>query len=179
MKCSTKHALRALLLCAAAAFVPTQSGAEDIDIFVGASAGAAAFPKILIVLDNTSNWSRASQKWPGGLTQGQAEAHAINTILGTIGSNVNLGLMEFVTGGSATDTGGFIRQAIVPMTSANKTAFSTQLITIYNNITSPNEKKNANTPYGDLMYDAFNYFNGGNCFSPSAVIASEADSNGY
>ena len=179
MKRSTQHGLPALLLCAAAALVPTQSAADDIDIFTGASGGAAADAKILIILDNTSNWSRQSQQWPGGLTQGQAEAHAINTILGTIGSNVNLGLMEFVTGGNANDTGGFIRQAIAPMTDANKTAFSTQLTTIYNNITDPNEKKNSGTEYGNLMYDAWNYYTGGNSVSPSAVVAAKADSNGY
>ena len=179
MKFSSKYGLYALLLCALAAFVPTQSAADDIDIFVGGSAGAAAYPKILIVLDNTSNWSRASQKWPGGIVQGQAEVAAINTVLGTIGSNVSLGLMEFVTGGSATQDGGYIRQAVVPMTNANKTTFSGALTTIYNNITSPNEKTNSGMPYGDLMEDAWNYFNGLNCLFPSAVVTSLADPNGY
>jgi Tfp pilus tip-associated adhesin PilY1 len=179
MRCSTKHGLPALLLCAAAAFVPTQSAAEDIDIFTGAGGGTAADPKILIILDNTSNWARQSQQWPGGIQQGQSEARAINTVLGGIGSDVNLGLMEFVTGGTANDTGGFIRRAIQPMTDANKTAFSTQLITIYNNINDPDEKRNANTEYGNLMHDGYNYFTGGYSVSPSAVLASKADSNGY
>ena len=179
MNYSTRKRLPALLLCTAAALVPMQSAAEDIDIFTGGGGGTGADPKILIILDNTSNWSRASQQWPGGLAQGQSEARAINTVLGTIGSDVNLGLMEFVTGGTANDTGGFIRRAIQPMTDANKTLFSTELTTIYNNINDPNEKRNSGTEYGNLMYDAFNYFNGGNSFSPSAVIASKADSNGY
>ena len=179
MKHSTKYALPALLLCAAAALAPIQSAAEDIDIFTGASGGAGAGPKILIVVDNTSNWSRQSQQWPGGLAQGQSEASAINTVLGAIGADVNLGLMEFVTGGTANDTGGFIRQAVVPMTDANKATFSTQLATIYNNINSPDEKRNANTEYGNLMYDAYNYFTGGYSVSPAAVLASKADSNGY
>ncbi|MFH1605702.1 MAG: hypothetical protein ABIH03_17555, partial [Pseudomonadota bacterium] len=128
MKYTTKHGLPALLLCAAAALVPTQSTAEDIDIFTGAGGGTGANPKVLIILDNTSNWARQSQQWPGGLAQGQSEARAINTVLGTIGSDVNLGLMEFVTGGTANDTGGFIRRAIKPTTDANKTAFSTELV---------------------------------------------------
>ena len=179
MKRSTQHALPALLLCAAAAFSPTQSAAEDIDIFTGAGAGSNANPKILIVLDNTSNWSRMNQKWPGGLSQGQSEARAINTVLGSIGSEVNLGLMEFVTGNPATATGGFIRQAVVPMTDANKSNFSTQLNTIYNNVTDPDEKKNSGTEYGNLMYDAYNYFGGGTAVSPDAVLAAKADPNGY
>ncbi|MFN5994172.1 MAG: hypothetical protein ACK45Y_08735, partial [Betaproteobacteria bacterium] len=49
---------------------PLQAKAEDIDIYVGASTGSKANPKILIVLDNSANWSRASQKWPDGLVQG-------------------------------------------------------------------------------------------------------------
>ena len=252
MKHSTKRGLPALLLCAAAASVSTQSTAEDIDIFTGASGGLGADPKILIILDNTSNWSRASQQWPGltvagqgtwsaastavtttgtfttgqlvvgctvagtgipgnatvasissptsftlssattgagsssqltftcpGVVQGQSETRAVNTLLGGIGSNVNLGLMEYVTGGTATETGGFIRHAVVPMTDANKTTLSTQLTTIFNDINSPDEKRNANTEYGNLMYDAYNYFTGGNSVSPAAVLASKADSNGY
>jgi Tfp pilus tip-associated adhesin PilY1 len=179
MKRLTKHGLFALFLCAVVAFLSAPSGADDIDIFVGGSAGAAAYPKILIVLDNTSNWSRASQKWPGGIVQGQAEVSAINTVLGTIGSNISLGLMEFDTGGTATQDGGYIRQAVVPMTDANKTIFSASLNTIYNNINSPNEKTNSGMPYGDLMEDAYNYFNGLNCLFPTAVVTSLADPNGY
>ncbi|MBE0613897.1 MAG: PQQ-binding-like beta-propeller repeat protein [Burkholderiales bacterium] len=179
MKHTKKYALPALLLCAASALAPTQTAAEDIDIFTGAGGGSGADPKILIILDNTSNWSRQSQQWPGGLAQGQSEARAINTVLGAIGSDVNMGLMEFVTGGNANDTGGYIRRAIKPMTDANKTAFSTELTAIYNNIGDPDEKRNANTEYGNLMRDAYNYFSGGNSVSPSAVVASKADSDGY
>ncbi len=179
MKRSIQHRLPALLFCAAAALVPTHSMAEDIDIFTGAGGGTAVGPKILIILDNTSNWARQSQQWPGGLAQGQSEARAINTVLSAIGSDVNLGLMEFVTGGTANDTGGFIRFAVQPMSDANKSAFSTQLTTIYNNINDPDEKRNANTEYGNLMYDAYNYFTGGYSVSPSAVLAAKADANGY
>ena len=179
MKYSNRHGLPALLLCAAAAIAPTQSAADDIDIFTGAGGGAGADPKILIILDNTSNWARQNQQWPGGLAQGQAETRAINTVLGSIGSGVNLGVMEFVTGGNANDTGGFIRRAILPMTDANKTALSTQLTTIYNDINSPDEKRNSGTEYGNLMYDAYNYFTGSNAVSPAAVLAAKADSNGY
>lgn len=179
MKHSIQPGLPALLLCAAAAMFPLQTAAEDIDIFTGAGGGTGADPKILIILDNTSNWSRQNQQWPGGLTQGQSEARAINTVLGAIGSDAHLGLMEFVTGGNATDTGGFIRFAIKRMTNANKTALSTQLTTIYNNINSPDEKRNANTEYGNLMRDAYNYFSGGSSVSPDAVPADKADPDGY
>ncbi|MES2125912.1 MAG: PilC/PilY family type IV pilus protein [Pseudomonadota bacterium] len=169
----------AILLGAGAALGPGLALADDIDIFTGASAGSSINPRILIVLDNTANWSRQSQQWPGGVAQGQSEANAIKTVLGSLGSNVNLGLMEFVTGGNANQNGGFIRAAVKPLTAANKTTFSASLTTIYNNITDPNEKRNANTPFGNLMYDAYSYYAGGNSLTPSAIVTSLADASGY
>ncbi len=179
MKTSPAKTLLATALCASLALTPLMTSADDIDIFTGASAGTAINPRILIVLDNTSNWARHNQKWPGGMQQGQSEANAISTVLGSLGSNVNLGLMEFVTGGTANDDGGMVRYAIRPMTAANKVNFSTQLATISANVTDPDEKKNQGTPYGNLMYDVYNYFAGADSYSPSATLASKADAGGY
>ncbi|WP_436105607.1 pilus assembly protein [Massilia sp. LjRoot122] len=178
---TTRFPLRLSFLALAGALASLASpvGADDIDIFTGASAGANINPRILIVLDNTSNWARQNQKWPGGAAQGQSEANAIKRVVAELDSSVSLGLMEFVTGGNANDDGGFIRYAIRPMNTDNKAAFSTQLTTIYNNINSPDEKRNSNTPYGNLMYDVYNYLAGESAYSPSAVIASKADSGGY
>jgi len=169
----------ALALSASLAGLPVVAAADDIDIFTGASAGTNVNPRILIVLDNTSNWARQSQQWPGGLQQGQSEARAISNLLTTLDSTVSLGMMEFVTGGNANDDGGFIRSAIRPLDNSAKTTFTSQLSTIYNNINSPNEKRNSHTPYGDLMYDVYNYFAGANAYSPGGVIASIADAAGY
>jgi hypothetical protein len=176
---SRPAAALALALSASLAGMPIRAAADDIDIFTGASGGSAVNPRILIVLDNTSNWSRHSQQWPGGLQQGQSEARAISSLLPTLDSTVSMGLMEFVTGGNANDDGGFIRSAIRPLDATAKTSFTSQLATIYGNVTSPDEKRNSNTPYGDLMYDVYNYFAGADAYSPSAVIASIADNAGY
>ncbi len=177
---SPLYRIMAWLLSVAITFYPLQSRAEDIDIFVGGG-GNADNPKILIVLDNTANWTRQSQQWPGGITQGESEVRAIKNVVSTLNSNVDIGLMEFVTGGNANDNGGFIRQAIQPLTVAVKSAFSTTLDTIFNNINSPSEKRNANTPYGNLMYDVYNYFSGGNAYSPNAMPSGSVtpDPNGY
>lgn len=153
--------------------------ADDIDIFTGSSAGTAGNPNVLFVLDNTPNWARQSQQWPGGVQQGQSEANAIKTVIQSLGSNVNIGLMEFVTGGNSNDNGGFVRQAIGPMSDANKTSLSTKLTTIYNGINDPNEKTNGSRPYGNLMYDVYNYYAGTNSYSPGGVVSSIADSAGY
>ena len=182
MKNYLKPACFNLSLCAAALLASFPTAAEDTDIFKPADNNAAA-PKILIVLDNTSNWARQSQQWPGGLQQGQSEARAIKTVLGSFDSTtkVNMGLMEFVTNGTANDNGGFIRYAIKDMAVAdNRTAFGTKLTTITNNITSPNEKRNSNTPYGNLMYDVYNYFAGANGYWTSSSLPSpDADAGGY
>jgi Tfp pilus tip-associated adhesin PilY1 len=168
-----------LPLCGVLAGAPIMAAADDIDIFTGTSGGAAVNPRILIVLDNTSNWARQSQQWPGGLQQGQSEARAISNLLGTLDSSVSLGLMEFVTDGNANDNGGFIRSAIRPLDDGAKASFTSRLSTIYNNVNSPSEKRNSHTPYGNLMYDVYNYFAGANAYSPGAVNASVVDNAGY
>jgi Tfp pilus tip-associated adhesin PilY1 len=167
------------LACALLSGAPGNAGAEDIDIFTGTSGGTAVNPRILIVLDNTANWSRQSQQWPGGLQQGQSEARAIRNLLPGLDASVSLGLMEFVTGGNANDDGGFVRSAIRPLDADAKAGFGAKLDTIYNAINAPDEKHNANTPYGNLMFDVYNYFSGGEAYSPAGVVASKADAAGY
>ena len=180
MKRTTGTKLMAISLCASLGLImPQVALAEDIDIFLGTSAGATIVPRILVVLDNTSNWSRQNQQWPGGKTQGQSEADAVRTAISEVDERVSVGLMEFVTGGNANDDGGFVRSAVREMSPANRTLMATQLTTISNNINSPDEKRNSGTPYGNLMYDVYNYFAGANSYSPSATLASKADAGGY
>ena len=179
MKYLIKKRLLPLLLCGLAAISPVQSGAEDIDIFVGSSTNVNQNPKVLVILENSSNWSRASQKWPGGLTQGQSEARALQTLISGAGLNIDIGLMEYATAGSG-NAGGFIRKAVTVLDTTNKANFSNSLTTIFNNITDPNEKVNSTYGYGDLMWSAYNYFSGTSTVAPSStVVSSKADSDGY
>lgn len=155
---------KAVAVCMAAwmACQPLVVVAEDIDIFVGSSAGSSDRPNVLIVLDNTSNWARQSQQWPNGLQQGQSEVRAIKSVLSSIGNDVNVGVLEFVTDGTANDDGGFARFAIKEMTDANKTLLGNQMDQIFGDINGASEKRNSNTPYGNLFYDIYNYFAGAN-----------------
>jgi hypothetical protein len=175
-------AIFALSLGAAALLASTPTSAEDTDIYKAATSNASA-PKILIVLDNTSNWARQSQQWPGGYQQGQSEVRAISTVLSAYDSTkpYSMGMMEFVTNGSAGDNGGFIRYAIRDMSdSTNMANFKTKLTTIFNNVTSPSEKRNSNTPYGNLMYDVYNYFAGTtNYWNQSTLPNPDTDAAGY
>lgn len=160
-----------LFVAALAAIVnPLNTPAEDIDIFTGVSAGAAERPNVLIVLDNTSNWARQNQKWPDGLTQGQAEVRSIERVLDVIGTDINIGVMEFVTNGDAGNTGGFIRFPVVEMNATNKAALKTQMQEIFNNINGNDEKRNSGTPYGNLMYDVYNYLAGLNVGPNSSAL---------
>lgn len=155
-----------LLLCAALAFAPLNVVADDIDIFIGASGGTAGYPNVLIILDNTSNWDRASQHWPDNAgKQGQAEVLAIRTVIDNLGGSasvdapVNVGMMMFTDSGNGRK-GGYIRSAVRPMTVANKLAFHNLLTTIYNNFGTPSEKVASSASYGEVMFDAFKYFGG-------------------
>ena len=173
------HSALAAGLGALAILAAAPVGADDIDIFTGASAGSAINPRILIVLDNTSNWARQSQQWPDSSTQGQSEVTAIKQAIANVSSKVNIGLMEFVTDGNANDNGGFIRFNVQSMTDTAKTQLNTQLDTIAGNINSPTEKRNSNTPYGNLMWDIYSYWAGANSYSGSATNAARADGDGY
>lgn len=161
---------------------PLATVAEDIDIFTGDSAGDAERPNVLIVLDNTSNWARQSQQWPGGLTQGQAEVRSIKNVLDSIGDNINVGVMEFVTNGNANNIGGFIRFPILRMDSTNKAALKAKMDEIFGNINGTDEKRNSGTPYGNLAYDMYNYFSGANVGSNSSSLnppSPKVDARGY
>lgn len=131
--------------------------AEDIDIFAGTEAIDTTLPNVIFVLDNTSNWSRQSQKWPGGLAQGQSEVRAIGSALANQVGKLNVGVVEFTTQGDANQNGGFVRFHLQALTEDSKDVLFEKLTTIYDNINSPEEKRNSNTEYGNLMYDFYNY----------------------
>jgi len=170
------------LMALSLALNPLATIAEDIDIFTGTSAGASQRPNVLIVLDNTSNWARQSQQWPGGVQQGQAEVRSIKAVLDSIGSEINVGIMEFVINGNANNIGGFIRFPILPMDATNKAALKAEMDEIFGDINGTNEKRNSSTPYGNLAYDIYNYFGGSNVGSNSSGLnppSPRVDSRGY
>lgn len=145
--------------CASLLLMPLRSNAEDIDIFVGSSGGKSDAANVLIVLDNTSNWSAVNQGWPNGITQGQSEVESLATVVGKLKGNtsINLGLMLLNTrpgGGSVMVFG------INPMTDANISAWQAWTSARYGNITDPTWKASSNANYGTAMFDAFKYFGG-------------------
>lgn len=138
--------------------------AEDIDLFAsGLASGAAAssLPNVIFVLDNTSNWSRQSQKWPDG-TQGQSEVRAIKATLERLleqNQDINVALLEFTTDGNANEDGGFVRFDLQRL-SDSAGDFFTVLQTIDDGINDPTEKRNSNSSYGNLTSDLYAYLAG-------------------
>src|SRR5437867_785975 len=155
-----KRTLLLLLVATMTVASSLRAGAEDIDIFVGAAGGAGG-ANVLIVLDNTSNWSDNAHKWPGGLLQGQAELQALINLVPTLSANINVGLMMFnQNGNSPCCSGGYIRYAMQPMNATNQAALLAVLNDLYANITDPLNKAASNASYSMALFDAFKYFGG-------------------
>lgn len=167
-----------------------QVASEDIDIFSVDQDQTVNKPNVLIILDNSANWSRQAQQWPGGLSQGQAEVKAISDVIDSLELNsVNVGLMEYRTQGSSTDSdNAFIRYHIRPMNADNKDALRSILYgtgatpstsSIYSNINSPQEKRNIGNPFGNLFWETYNYLSNGNSVVAGAGTPASADTAAY
>jgi type IV pilus assembly protein PilY1 len=100
---------------------PFPATAEDIDIFTGASGGAAAAPKVMILVDNSINWV-------SDLPAGKSKFDAISALLDTITAPTDVGLAMFTKG---SPKGAYVRFAPRDMSiAANRTAFKTMLAKI-------------------------------------------------
>ena len=159
--------------------------AEDIDLFAsGLANGAAAssLPNVIFVLDNTSNWSRQSQQWPGGGAQGQSEVRAIKNTLATVlaqDKDLNVALIEFTTDGNANQDGGYVRFDLQPL-AGNEAQLFAILDTIDAGINDPDEKRNSNSSYGNLASDVYAYLAGDKqSFLGQGTPVGLADSTGY
>lgn len=169
----------AIVLCFAIFLSVSAARAEDIDLFAGSvPSGSSSRPNILVVIDNSANWSAANQNWPGGIKQGQAELAALRWWVGTLQDNVNVGLMLFTGGTGANKDGAYVRFHVRQMTAANKAALQ-ELIgdvagcqdganslngtpnCLYKNFDSSSEKvSTAQIDYSAAMFEAFKYFGG-------------------
>jgi type IV pilus assembly protein PilY1 len=196
------YPLKALRLSVAAlatsfALAPSSVvNAEDIDLFVSAATATTANnPNVLIILDNSSNWSSANQHWVGAggespFKQGQSELRAIKTVVQEATDKVNIGLMMFK--GGAVD-GTYVRSAVRTMTDGTTTDPVTGLPhpnnkgnlaaligdascvdgngangtpkCIFKNFDSTEKTATADIDYGAAMFEAFKYFGG--CTSPA------------
>jgi type IV pilus assembly protein PilY1 len=154
----------AALLLAAIAQV---SVAEDIDIFKSQPTVNGDAPNVLFILDNSANWSKQSQAWPSGNTQGEAELLAIRNLLAGLdpAKPINIGLMMLTERGNI---GGYVRFGVRPMvdgtglTAANE-ALQELADYIYEDdrTNNPEEKvSQSKDNYANAMYETYLYLKG-------------------
>lgn len=151
-----KNIARCALVSVGMLMGSTGAHAEDIDIFLKSTTSSVSTPNVLIILDNTSNWS----------SQFSYEMTALrNTVVGLANlPDINIGIMEQTGGGT---DGGYMRFATrsVGGTGTAATTNRTALIGIIDEITarggnSSIEKAN-NPTYAQTYNEAYLYLKGG------------------
>jgi len=152
MKINWRH-LCIRLLCLVIAF-PAPALAEDIDIFTSSGTVTGITPNVLIVLDNSANWSAS---FDGG-TKFSSEIATLSNVISNLNTNVNVGFMAFGETGPGTSApiSTYMRYAVRNMNGGNRSALQTMINGLHIN----NDKSN-NAPYGFALFEAFKYFGGG------------------
>ena len=127
---------------------------DDTEIFAGNPAVTRSRTNVLIILDNSANWSASF----GSGTKFSSEMATLSALVGTLTTNVNVGVMLFAETGSGTSNPktAYMRYAIRNMTSGNKTALQNMIAAF-----DSNADKSNNAPYGFGLFEAYKYFGGG------------------
>ncbi len=124
--------------------------AEDIDIFLNNPNASAGNPNVLLILDNTTNWSSNLD----GETRFAREVAALQAVVDTLDANINLGLMMMHEDGN----GGYVRYGARPMNDYNKKSLKEVLGKL---IINQDATAQGNGKYGTMMFEAYKYFGGG------------------
>lgn len=134
--------------------ISSASLAEDIDLFTGvAPSGDGEKPNVLIVLDNTANWTAAFTN----------EMAALAAVVNGLGEDkFNVGLMMFTeTGtGNSTPDGAYVRAALRRMTSVNKPLYAN----LVNSLHVTGDRSNGGK-LGKTMAEAYYYFSAANAYA--------------
>lgn len=122
--------------------------AEDIDVFLGTPPGTAEVPNVLIILDNTGNWSAPFAN----------EKAALVSVFNALPENkFRVGLMMFTETGSGNtgNDGAYVRGAVRLMNNSNKTKYAAMI----NSFDDVNDRSNSGKA-GKAMAEAYYYFAG-------------------
>lgn len=173
---NTRHIARVLLVLWLGLGSHTGQ-AEDIDVYVGGEDTTGAAANVLIVLDNTSNFSNENEKLLDAsgnvVTNGYAEAAALITALQSVDNGVNIGLMMYggpfkdddgFKDGSTSDSGGYPIFAIREKATAGAT-LGALIAKIQANVGDEAYKGPTSASYADLSNSIFRYFNGLHAFN--------------
>jgi len=128
--------------------------ADDTEIFSVPPIVSGVKPNILIVLDNSANWSASF----GNGTKFSSEIATLSSVIGGLSADFNVGLMMAgETGsGNSSPVSTYVRFAVRNTTAANRAA----LQSLFLNMDINGDKTN-NAPYGFGLYEVFKYFGGG------------------
>ncbi|WP_194723884.1 pilus assembly protein [Noviherbaspirillum malthae] len=124
--------------------------AEDIDLFSGPGVSAnTEVPNVLIIVDNTANWTSAFTNEMKALA---------STFAGLPADKFRVGLMLFTETGKvdAGNDGGYVRAAVRYMDSANKARYQD----LIQSLDVTDDKSNGGKA-GLAMVEAYRYFTGG------------------
>lgn len=122
--------------------------AEDIDLFAGVAPAETSLPNVLIILDNTGNWT-------------QPFANEIAALSGVVAAlpedKFRVGLMMFTEtgGGNSGNDGGYVRAAIRELDADTKLKFQS-LIQSFNSI----DDRSNSGKIGKAMQESYLYFAG-------------------
>lgn len=139
---------------AQAAFDPVN---DDTDLFRNNPNIPAERPNVLIILDNTANWSSGSRF--------SSEKTALVNTVTNLDSSFNVGLMIMNQGGGCKTgnvDGGYVRFGIRQMTAANKTGLS-NIVNAFTDASCNNTlvgDQGSSASAGQAMHEAYLYFSG-------------------
>lgn len=190
-----RAAVGALLVVVAGFACAMDLAGEDTDLFLTNPNISAEVPNVLIVLDNSSNWSSADQGWSAteissdttcgtaganfvGTKQGNAELCAIYKVVAGLTDSVNVGLMMYNSLDSHS-SGGFVRFAMRSMNATNRGLLQTAVKSINgtgaNDINGNDRKSAASVGHEEIFNDAFRYFNSLQTFGGTRDATADTD----
>lgn len=163
--------LAALSLALAVWLVPPGLKAADIDLYTGGERVTGTATNVLIVLDNTANFSATNQGFTEGgspAAQGSIEAQVIIDVLRDLTpDSLNIGLMQYGDVG-----GGYPIFAVRSNSTTNVPVFEAINQRIKQNVGDPKYKGPTNARYDELFNSIFRYFNG---FAPQMIVNARSD----
>ena len=152
--------------CIAALALASWTGmgqAEDIELYSTKIDTPAERPNVMILMDNTANWSQSFD----GSTKFAAEKNALAATFLRLDDRFNVGMMMYSeTGGGNTGIdGGYVRSAIRNMNLANRTALSNLILSVDATADKSNGGK-----LGLSMYEVHQYFKGATPYAGTGKV---------
>jgi type IV pilus assembly protein PilY1 len=161
-----KPTIKGLLFTALLALhIPGQ--AEDIDLFVGTPPNPNEVPNVLIVLDNTANWTAPFTN----------EINALKSVIaGLPASKFRVGIMMYSETGSGNSgqDGGYLRAAIRLLDTDTKTKYQAMI----NSFDVGNDKGNGGKS-AKAVAEAYRYFSAGAPYSGNNKNKADYTGNSY